>query len=155
MKNYTVDEFESNVKAVFDKIDYGFDEKYAICYGISQMDDNSFDIVKLASDNDVYMLLDALPSMADLVSPFDFIGVMTCGWAAPTDDNEDIAPSKHPERRRVTLGNYLSISGLVGSVIQFKPDYDGMDDEPAFDFGKATGPLAFAIRDLIEELKTR
>lgn len=95
---------------------------------------------------DVYDLLDSVEAQAvALVS--DAIIVRTCGWAAPITSGDDpeasVAPSQHPERRRVRL--LVCANGTdTASVLRFTDDWDN----PVFDEGQATGSLADAVQSL-------
>ena len=75
---------------------------------------------------------------------------MTTGWAAPLNEKGEIdgAPSQHKDRRRVTIVIGLSIDDkkLIGSALKFDDD-----EEMVFDFGDATGSLANAILELLED----
>ena len=88
--------------------------------------------------NDVYELL----SDASLSEFYDYCVLITSGWAAPNDD-EDTAPSQHPERRRVNLLCVASRDGKQASAMRMAGS-----DELVTDNGNATGPLAWALADL-------
>lgn len=131
-------------------IDGQFDLPKAILYSINRSDDGIDTIVKVKDDGDVYELLDNSDS-AKIAKVSDFIAVLTCGWASPInrdDDNDDdpVAPSQHPERRRVRLLVLASKSG-VASVLRFsdKPD------EIVSDNGQARGSLADAVQSLYKK----
>lgn len=100
----------------------------------------------LASEHsDVYDLLDNDDSK-NIARVSDFIVVVTCGWAAPITDNDDtseMAPSQHPERRRVRLVVTASRDGMA-SVLRFQDE----PDEKVTDDGDARGTLAFAVQSL-------
>jgi hypothetical protein len=85
-----------------------------------------------------------------LQSNYNYFSVLTTGWAAPLNEHGEIdgAPSKHKDRRRVTLVIGINIDDkvLVGSALKFDDD-----DEIIFDFGDATGSLANAILELLED----
>jgi hypothetical protein len=72
--------------------------------------------------------------------------VSTVGWAAPINnsDDDEIAPSKHPERKRVRLTT-LCHRGQMGSSIRFKGEKD-----VTYDQGNARGSLANAMRDMYD-----
>jgi len=100
----------------------------------------------LASEHsDVYDLLDNTDSK-DIARVSDFIVVVTCGWAAPITndtDTSEMAPSQHPERRRVRLVVTASRDGMA-SVLRFQDE----PDETVTDDGDARGTLAFAVQSL-------
>jgi hypothetical protein len=76
---------------------------------------------------------------------FDAAAVLTCGWAAPVNDEEDddMPPSAHPRRRRVRLIVVVSDAG-VGSVLRFADAPDEIVTDP----GNAKGSLADAVEHL-------
>ena len=132
----------------------GFDLPRARLYGISivdaegvaKMDNGALRITFLAEHGDVYELLES-PTSA-IVRMFDAAVVLTCGWAAPLneDDDEDessVAPSKHPKRRRVRLVVVVGDGG-VGSVLRFADT----PEDIVTDAGVAQGSLADAVTNL-------
>ena len=129
----------------------GFDLKRARLYGISVVDpagidanaDGALRISFLAEHGDVYELLESRGS--SIARMFDAAAVLTCGWAAPVDDeNEsDVPPSVHPRRRRVRLVVVVGDDG-VGSVLRFADTPDEIVTDP----GNAKGSLADAVERL-------
>ena len=129
-----------------------FDLSAARLYGITVVDpegipakaDGSLRITFLAEHADVYELLDA-PTSA-ISKMFDAAVVLTCGWAAPLDDDDepsDLAPSRHPRRRRVRL--VVTVCDLgVASVLRFADT----PEEIVTDDGAARGTLADAVNSL-------
>lgn len=84
---------------------------------------------------DIYDLLET-------VTPDDNVNhyaVITTGWAAPIGD-DDTAPSKHPERRRVELLCAVSRDGVMASAMAMEGS-----DELITDDGGAQGSLALAV----------
>lgn len=129
----------------------GFDLKRARLYGINIVEplgvdgkvDGALRIAFLAEHGDVYELLEARGSA--IARMFDAAAVLTCGWAAPVDDDadDDIPPSVHPRRRRVRLVVVVSDAG-VGSVLRFADTPDEIVTDP----GNAKGSLADAVERL-------
>ena len=117
------------------------DETKAVAYGISWSDEKeSLECQVISSNADIYDLIDDLSDFSN-ASSFDYLSIITWGWAAPldSDGNIDGAPSKHPQKRRVKLiisGSNIE-KGLIGSVINFSDD----PDEPIYNYGDATGSL--------------
>lgn len=111
--------------------------------GISDNTDGALRITFLAEHGDVYELLEA-PTSA-ISKMFDAAVVLTCGWAAPIDDEDprDLAPSAHPRRRRVRLVVTVSDAG-VASILRFADT----PDEVITDDGAARGSLADAVNSL-------
>lgn len=106
----------------------------------------------IAEDSDIYEMLADLTAINALVdSGFKSFAVSTCGWAAPidndNDDNNDVAPSQHPERVRVRLTTLMH-NNKMGSAIHFKGK-----DEITYDTGSASGSLKNAIEDFNELAK--
>jgi hypothetical protein len=103
---------------------------------------------KVAEHGDVYELLGRearRPHKAAKTA--DALTVTTCGWAAPiTDDDggDDLPPSLHPRRRRVSLAVTVStITNEVVSAVQFADE-----TQPIVDYGNARGSLADAVANL-------
>jgi hypothetical protein len=129
----------------------GFDLKRARLYGINVVDplgveqkvDGALRISFLAEHGDVYELLEARGSA--IARMFDAAAVLTCGWAAPVDDDvdDDVPPSAHPRRRRVRLVVVVGDAG-VGSVLRFADNPDDIVTDP----GNAKGSLADAVEHL-------
>ena len=149
-----VEKAEQTEQEIHLLIDGQFDLPKAILYSINRNDDGDNKIVKIREHGDVYELLDNSDS-AKIAKVSDFIAVLTCGWASPItknddgdDDDDHLAPSQHPERRRVRLLVLASKNG-VASVLRFsdKPD------EIVSDSGNARGSLADAVSSLYENRK--
>ena len=125
----------------------GFDLKQALLVSVT---DGLFGVELSAplTHGDVYELLESEASM-ELAKRSEYVAIVTCGWAAPIredDDDEEVAPSQHPARRRVRLVVLASRSS-VSSVLRFSDT----PDEVVTDAGKATGSLADAIHQLISK----
>lgn len=91
---------------------------------------------------DVYDLLDSIESKAR----YNYYAVFTCGWASPrdnSDDDNEIAPSQHPERRRVQLVLVTSRDGNQASALRFDNESKLVTDD-----GCARGSLAEAFADI-------
>ena len=120
----------------------------AKAYGITNNGGN-MDSILVANSPDVYDLLEYVDA-DKLQSNYNYFSVLTTGWAAPLGKNGEVegAPSEHKDRRRVTLVIGISIDDkeLIGSALKFDDD-----DEIIFDFGDATGSLANAILELLED----
>lgn len=144
-------EFPDFITKLTKTINYQFDSNKAELFGINIVNDNieykslssCMDVYELIATDDIELLVEA--------SSYDYLTIGTCGWAAPTNENNDedneIAPSQHPERKRVKL---LCTSNTIqiGSSIMFK---DKQDEEPINDFGKAKGSLADAFGNFVKQ----
>ena len=150
MKKLNEFQFETVVKTIQDNLNYPFDASKAEAFGITLDDDYSVKITPIASNIDIYQLLSYDTELRKNVKLYDAITFATCGWAAPldkdNDENNDVAPSQHPERRRVRLLTTANTNYQFGSSISFKDT----PNEPVFDFGNARGALADAITELID-----
>ena len=95
---------------------------------------------------DVYDLLGSIESKAR----YNYYAVFTCGWASPInkdqDENDQVAPSQHPERRRVQLVLVTSRDGNQASAMRFDNDTELVTDD-----GNARGSLAEAFADIFSQ----
>jgi hypothetical protein len=100
----------------------------------------------VAEHGDVYEMLESVEAQA-VAMLSDAVVVRTCGWASPIaddgDEYEGVAPSQHPQRRRVRL-LVVAKAGETASVLRFTDDWAN----PIFDEGQATGSLADAVQSL-------
>ena len=102
---------------------------------------------QLVSGRDIYELLES-PKTLTAIGNADKFVVLTCGWAAPLDSDivdNDVAPSQHPERRRVRLVVAVDTAG-VASVLRFQDK----PTETVTDEGNAKGSLADAVMELMD-----
>ena len=101
-------------------------------------------LVTLGVYGDIYIGLEKIAEETDetTLQDFEFIGVETSGWAAPLAENDrnEVAPSQHPERKRVRMVSVVDRTMRMASVIGF----DG-EDEIRTDLA-GRGSLADAIR---------
>lgn len=146
----TLDEFEfaAIIQTIHDKINYSFDDSGSKVYGILLDENNNPTIEQVHSSVDVYQSLEELMETPEALKDYDIFTIATLGWAAPiADDNEpEIAPSQHPERRRVRVLSNTSSTGMVGSSVLFQDDIN----DPVFDYGNARGALHDAIMNLFK-----
>jgi hypothetical protein len=131
---------------ISEQLEGRFDLKRAMFFAINETDDGRVALALAGEHGDIYDLLDSDDSRA-VAKVSDYIAVLTSGWAAPlpTSDSDDaeVAPSQHPERRRVRLMVFASKDGWA-SVMRFSDT----PDETITDDGNAQGALADAIMDL-------
>jgi hypothetical protein len=109
-------------------------------------------IRKIAEHADVYeMLDDTLNAVLLFDSGYNGFAIVTCGWAAPIskddDDDNEVAPSQHPERRRVRLMTMMH-NGKMGSSIRFTDE-----EAVTYDEGNAMGSLASAMQDMYDVVR--
>lgn len=128
-----------------------FNKGKAIAYGVLVNNDLNVQIEQIGSNGDIYDMLNDNPSLAAEVKNYDFITIETCGWAAPinndNDEDNDVPPSQHPQKRRVRLLVSANSSLQFGSSITFNDDLEN----PVYDYGDARGALAEAIEDFIKK----
>jgi hypothetical protein len=95
----------------------------------------------IGTHGDVYELLESL-SNRKLLATDVAVGVETCGWACPIKegvaDDEQVAPSQHPDRRRVRLISLVTRKYETASAMGFADT----PDEVITDDGSARGTLA-------------
>jgi hypothetical protein len=101
----------------------------------------------METGTDVYDIIEN-PTNQELVHDLGCsVAITTQGWASPrnTETDDDVAPSKHPQRRRVTLFIMVTQSGEMASVLRFsdKPNETVTDD------GEARGSLAEALLEMV------
>lgn len=125
--------------------EFGFDLPKAMLVGITLDENGDFADIQpeLASHGDIYTLLESVSP--ETLAGFQVFGVVTCGWAAPIagSDDEETAPSQHPQRRRVRLFVCAKLKEQA-SVLRFQDEAD----EAVTDAGDASGPLSEAIAEL-------
>ena len=131
-------------QTLFEKQEKPFTSKTAKIY----LDE--FDKLKLIhEDSDIYDLLESDEVATQLDQSDLAVLVVTTGWASPrtkdTDEEDEMRPSEHPERRRVRLSIYANRLGEVASIIRFEDN----PNEIVTDEGSATGSLADAISQLM------
>ena len=129
------------------KLRGSFDTQRAELYSLTFDTNGGVSVELITSNGDVYDLIDS--AIEDKSTEgLDGIAVLTCGWAAPLsnddDDDDRVAPSQHPERRRVRLVICANREG-VASVLRFQDT----PDEITTDEGSAKGSLADAILALV------
>ena len=124
-----------------------FDQKEAKLFIAS--DDG---LITLASSGDVYQLIDDChnnPLVQAVIATDTPLALTTCGWAAPrpteTETDNELAPSQHPERRRVALFVVVNNAGEMASVLRFSDT----PEETTTDNGEAQGSLATALLELM------
>jgi hypothetical protein len=82
------------------------------------------------------------------------LAIITCGWAAPTDDDDgtsvEVAPSLHPKRQRVCLVVTTHLdTGETVSALRFANKRGTV-----IDYGQASGTLADAVAQLGNDIRT-
>jgi hypothetical protein len=130
--------------------DIGFEMRNAQMYSLIE-NDNEVSMTLAGESGDIYDLIMSRDAL-QVAKVSDFIALVTCGWASPrdnSDDDDDVAPSQHPLRRRVRL---LVLAGKDGMASCLR--FSDTPDEVITDNGTATGSLATALYDLIISAKS-
>jgi hypothetical protein len=140
-----LDKAEFAERLISDQLEGDFDLKTALFFAINETDEGVA-MVLAGEHGDVYDLLDSDDSRA-VAKVSDYIALVTCGWASPIvegqSDDEQVAPSQHPQRRRVRLMVFAGKDGWA-SVMRFSDT----PDETITDDGTARGALAEAVMNL-------
>lgn len=140
-----LDKAEFAERLISEQLEGDFDLKTALFFAINETDEGVA-MVLAGEHGDVYDLLDSDDSRA-VAKVSDYVALVTCGWASPitegTDDDEQVAPSQHPQRRRVRLMVFAGKDGWA-SVMRFSDT----PNETITDDGNARGALAEAIMGL-------
>jgi len=136
---------EQIIRDIYSLLSFDINEERAVAYGVNSEND-SLEYKEINKSADIYDLIDRIGS-DKLASNYDFVSLITYGWAAPIDSSvdKDIPPSESENRRRVRLmmvGGKEN-NGLIGSAIKFSDEDDIVVDE-----NNANGPLATAFENL-------
>jgi len=136
---------EQIIRDIYSLLSFDINEERAVAYGVNSEND-SLEYKEINKSADIYDLIDRIGS-DKLASNYDFVSLITYGWAAPIDSSvdKDIPPSESEHRRRVRLmmvGGKEN-NGLIGSAIKFSDEDDIVVDE-----NNANGPLATAFENL-------
>jgi len=142
---------EKTEQRIHEMLGEAFDLPKAVIYSVKTKPSNELEVVKRHDCGDVYDLLSDEYTLS-VTKNSEYIAVLTCGWAAPLDTEQDendddiVAPSQHPLRRRVRLMVLASRDG-VASVLRFSDS----PNETVTDNGKARGSLADAVLKLFAQ----
>jgi len=138
-------------KVLNSEIGYGYEHKRAVLFAVLSSPNEVITLSQISENGDVYELLKDKESVKALAE-HDQVLVATCGWAAPvnSDEGDEIAPSLHPDRRRVRLACFLCDDG-VASVLRFSDT----PDETVTDEGNARGSLADALEQLRKKARRK
>lgn len=130
---------------IYDLLHAENDESQAKVFGINK--DVFYNYKNICNGPDIYQLIDNIVDDR-LGSVYDYLGLITYGWAAPlnSEGETDSAPSAHPDRKRVRLLIVTSKeqAGILGTVLLFV----NTEEEPVFDYGNANGPLSDVLSQI-------
>jgi len=132
-------------EAQLDSIHNDHKEGYNLPHASLWVLNDSGNMVCRQTHPDVYELLSD-DYAVKMIEGYDFFAILTCGWAAPLSDGDDVVPSKSKNRRRVRLMVGADYNG-VASVLRF----EDMPDEIVCDAGQARGSLADAVVGLFKD----
>lgn len=136
---------EKIIREIYDLLSFDTNEGKAVAYGVNYQND-SLEYKQINRSADIYDLIDDISS-DKLAVNYDFISLITYGWAAPINSSvdKDIPPSQSDDRRRIRLMMVggKEINGLMGSALKFSDE-----DEIIIDEDNANGPLATAFEQL-------
>lgn len=112
--------------------------------GLFTLIDHNRDVYDLLDDDDLATSL----SKADNIS----VGVLTYGWAAPIQDDEDfdVPPSQHKDRKRVRVLITACDHGKFVTFLRFESDPDTVETQ-----GGGEGSMADAISALITKIQNK
>lgn len=139
-------------QAVAEKVGNTFELPLAKLFAVDYVRGEVPAVRQVAEDSDIYgMLEDVFNAVLLFDSGYNGFAVVTTGWASPIDEdndaNNDIAPSQHPERKRVRLMT-MCHNGKMGSSIRFTGD-----ETVTYDEGNAMGSLASAMQDMYDVVR--
>ena len=154
MKKLSKKQFVTVVENIHNTVNYSFDSKHCEAFGVLIDKDLNVQIEKIDSSTDIYDMLDTdNDNLLNQINKYDMVSFATNGWAAPIakdndDEYSDVAPSQHPERRRVKMVIFSDKFGQQMSAISFRNENDEyvLDDYLFDDSG--TGSLSNAIKAL-------
>jgi hypothetical protein len=150
------EKFEQTLKeidqAIAEKIGNTFELPTSRLFAVDYVRGEVPAVRQVAEDSDIYAMLDDTFNAVLLFdSGYNGFAVVTTGWAAPidkeNDENNEIEPSKHPERKRCRLMT-MCHNGKMGSSIRFTGD-----KAVTYDEGNAMGSLASAMQDMYDVVR--
>ena len=159
MNKETIEEskFKDISLEVFDKsTPLRGNNKKAQIVGIKVNENGNVTCEVIEESPDVYNLFDYVKEDSEIMSKigeYDMISILTAGWAAPVneDGNDNLAPSQHPERKRVLI----SIMGYTLNQISSVMAFEGEDVDHHYDYNKGQGALRDAFDELLIQLNWR
>jgi hypothetical protein len=150
-KIYPKEAFEQIAKNVHNDIENYRKEKKSSLVGI-KMSDEGLSYTNISSNFDIYELLsNHLVVEKTKEDQYDLIALLTAGWAAPVkddDENSNLPPSQHPERKRVKMTLVGNTHIQYGSVLSISGENEDM-----FDYMKASGALAESFVEFMKNLE--
>jgi hypothetical protein len=142
----TADRLELISRDIFVSTDKLRKKKTAQLVGVKLSDDNSILCEEITDCGDVYQMLVESTFHPDKMKDYDLIAILTAGWAAPAngDENDEIAPSAHPERKRVKLALIAYSVNQTSSIMT-------MDGDPEYLYGSGENGGNGALQNAFED----
>lgn len=114
------EKLETVSKIIFNETMTMRSDKKATLVGIN-LNDDQIVYNEINAYVDIYDMLLSAPNHSEKFEGYDLVAVLTAGWAAPVnnDENDKIEPSKHKDRRRVYLALVGNTSTQTSSIISF------------------------------------
>jgi len=152
MEIYPEELFEQIVRNIHTDVDKYREVKAATLVGI-KMSDEGVQYETVNSNGDIYKLLSSKRTIKAIkLNEYNLLAVLTAGWAAPNNDNDEnshLPPSEHPDRKRVKMtlvGNtaiqYASMLSIAG------------EGEDVFNYMTARGSLQVAFTEFMENWRS-
>ncbi len=142
---YPEELFEQIAKNVHTDVNEMREDKAASLIGI-KMSDEGVDYEIIRTNGDIYDLLDSRVTLSKAKEgQYNLLAVLTAGWAAPNDDL-NVPPSEHPERKRVRMTLVGNSAIQYGSILTI----DGQPED-MYDNMKASGSLAESFTEFMEK----
>lgn len=136
-----------------DEDDDILDARPSSLYNITSVDEDTLEYTYIGEATDPYELLNLASKSSDLPS-WNSVLLITYGWAAPFTD-EDIPPSKNPERIRVVLSCIVHRESLkIETVICMMENLDSNEFSHVEYDTNGKGQLADALQKLFDPFKS-
>lgn len=148
-KQLEADKLEKITRNVYDSTDNMRSDKKTQLVGVKLTEGETIVCEKITDYGDIYEMLEASSNHAEKFEDYDLIAVLTAGWAAPVrnDENDNVAPSEHKDRRRVKLALVAYTAEQTASLISF----DG-DPEYVYSSGEGQGALQEAFEKMLTDI---
>lgn len=145
-KQLEANKLEEITRNIYESTDNMRSDKKTQLVGVKLIESKTVVCEKITDYGDIYEMLQASSSHSEKFEGYDLIAVLTAGWAAPVNNDEDdnIAPSEHKDRRRVKLALVGYTSKQTASIIAF----DG-DPEYVYSAGDGKGALQEAFEEML------
>lgn len=148
-KQLEAEKLEEITKSIYQSTNEMRSDKKTQLVGVKLIEGATIACEKITEYSDIYQMLQASSNHLEKFDGYDLIAVLTAGWAAPVNNNEDdnIPPSEHRDRRRVKLALVGYTAKQTASIIAFdgEPDY-------VYSSGEGQGALQEAFEEMLIEI---